>query len=252
MRHMIALLLAVALLPSAARAESDRSDPKAVAIADRVIRELGGADRWSALPALRWSFDVSVNDTVRASRRHAWDKRTGWYRVEGMNRQGQKFVFTNKLGTDEGHAWVDGQPIEGDSLKKLMKRTHSLWTNDLYWLAMSLKLRDPGVILTYDGEVKDSLPPDPHDKVGLAFDHVGETPGDRYWVYVNRRTHRIDRWDHLLQGEQPPPTVWTLEGWEQHGGLWFATAHRQAGNRVVYTRNIETPAAIPEAEFQSP
>src|SRR5213594_2920432 len=119
MRHAVALLLTIALLPACARSESDRSDPKAVAVADRVVKDLGGVDRWNALPALRWSFDVSVNDTIRSSRRHAWDKRTGWYRVEGVNRQGQKFVFVNKLGTDEGRAWINGQPIEGDSLKKL-------------------------------------------------------------------------------------------------------------------------------------
>ncbi len=251
MKAGVALLL-LPLLAAACGAETTQSDPKAVDVANRELKELGGRERWDALPALRWSFDVSVNDTVRASRHHAWDKRTGWYRVEGVNRQGQKFVLVNHLGTDEGHAWVNGQAIEGDSLKTLMKRAHSLWTNDLYWLAMPLKLRDPGVTLTYDGEATDSVSHAKSDKLALAFDKVGETPGDHYWVYVDRRTHRIVRWDMVLQGEQPPPEVWALTGWEQHGGLWFATTHTHTGNRVVYTRNIDTPASIPEAEFQSP
>jgi len=46
--------------------------------------------------------------------------------------------------------------IEGDSLTKLMASAKRMWTNDTYWMLMPYKLRDPGVILKYDGEVKDS------------------------------------------------------------------------------------------------
>ena len=251
MKRALLVLVSVLVAAAAACAETAKSDLKAVQVADEVMKTLGGRDHWDALGAIRWSFDVSLDDTVRASRRQAWDKHTNWYRVEGVNRQGQKFVLTTKLDTGEGHAWVNGQAIEGDSLKKLMKRAHSLWTNDSYWLLMPYKLRDPGVTLTYDSEFRDSTG-NVFDKLALAFENVGETPGDHYWVYVNRRTHRIEHWDMVLQGEQPPPEQWTLEGWEQHGGLWFATVHRHAGKRVVYTRNVETPTSFPAGTFDTP
>jgi hypothetical protein len=253
MRTRLALV-ALAVLGSAAsplraRAETTASDPKAVAIADQVLQALGGRDRWDHLHGLRWSFDFALGDTVKSSRRHSWDKWTGWHRVEGVGRTGQPFLMIDQIDGHGGMAWMNGQSIEGDSLGKLMKRAKSLWTNDTYWMLMPYKLRDPGVTLTYDGEAREGGKT--YDKLSLTFAGVGETPGDHYWVYVNRANHRIERWDMVLQGDKPPAETWTWEGWEQHDGLWFPTAHRQ-GNRTIYTRNVETVAEFKPGEFKGP
>src|SRR5205823_5267399 len=82
---------------------------------------------------------------------------------------------------------------------------------------MPYKLRDPGVTLKYDGEVKDSTGK-VYDKLALSFENVGETPGDHYWVYVDRGNHRVERWDMVLQSDKPPPKSYTWEGWEAAGG----------------------------------
>ena len=243
----VAALCAVAPV---AGAETKASDPRAVKIADQVMAALGGKGRWDGLRYLRWTFEVSVNDTLRPGRRHLWDKHSGWHRVDGTNRAGQTYCYIENLNDSTGMAWVNGQPIEGDSLKKLMRSAHGQWINDSYWLLMPYKLRDPGVTLTYDGEEKDSTGA-LCDRIGLSFENVGMTPGDRYWVTVDRATHRVVRWDHLLQGGQPPPTPWTLEAWEQHGGLWFSTAHR-SGRRIVYTRAVEMPQAPAATAFRAP
>ena len=120
---------------------------------------------------------------------------------------------------------MDGKAIEGDSLDKLVKRAKSMWINDTYWLLMPYKLRDPGVTLSDGGMVREGTTT--YDKLALSFDQVGETPGDHYWVYVNRANHRVENWDMVLEGDKPPPETWTWEGWEQKDGLWFPTAHRQ-------------------------
>jgi hypothetical protein len=241
-----ALLLA---LPAALCAETPESDAKAVSIADQVMKSLGGKKRWDDLVGIRWTFGASVGDTLRSSRKHAWNKRTGWHRVEGKTRTGQAFCFIHKVGTDSGMAWMDGTTIEGDSLKKLIKRAQSLWTNDTYWMLMPYKLRDPGVTLKYAGEEK--MGDVTYDKIALSFTKVGETPGDHYWVYVNRSNHRVERWDMVLQSDQPPPRTYTWEGWEQHDGLWFPTAHRQDKTNV-FTNAVETVKEFGPAEFVSP
>jgi hypothetical protein len=253
MRRVLFLAGVLALaLPQPARGETAASDPKAVQIADQVMKALGGKQRWDALRILRWTFEVSVNDTLRPGRRHSWDKYSGWHRVEGTTRAGQPFCYIENLNDSTGMAWVDGHPIEGDSLKKLMRSAHAQWINDSYWFLMPYKLRDPGVNLKYDGEVKDSLHAGVvHDRLALSFEHVGMTPGDRYWVYVNRATHRVDKWEHLLQGAEPPPVPWTWEGWEAHGGLWFPTAH-QNGARTIYTRAVETASQAKPKEYRAP
>ena len=241
-----ALLLA---LPLALRAGTPPSDPKAVAIADQVMKSLGGQKRWDDLVGLRWTFGASVGDTVRSSRRHAWNKRTGWHRVEGKTRAGQTFCFIHQIDTGKGMAWMDGVAIEGDSLQKLLKRAKSLWINDTYWMLMPYKLKDPGVTLKYDGEVKEG--DKTYDKLGLSFDKVGETPGDHYWVYVDRKEHRVEKWEMVLQSDQPPPKMYTWEGWEQHDGLWFPTAHRQDKTNV-FTNAVATVKEFGPTEFTAP
>jgi len=250
-RVLLAASCAIVLAaPSQARAAAADSDPRAVRVAQQVLDALGGQKRWDALPGLRWSFGSASHDTVRSTRRHAWNKHTGQHRVEGTNRAGVKFVFLHTVGdTTGGAAWMNGQAIEGDSLHKLVRRAEALWVNDTYWLLMPYKLLDPGVHLGYEGEVHDSM--GTFDRLSLSFDHVGLTPGDHYWVSVNRKNHRIERWDMMLEGQQPPPEHWTLEGWERHDGLWFATAHRQ-GTLNVFTNGVETVHEFPASDFKSP
>jgi hypothetical protein len=250
MIHRLALLLAVLLAaPITASAETPKSDPRAIAIADQVMESLGGSARWNALPGLRWSFGAEVDDTVRAVRRHCWNKHTGWERVEGKTGSGQPFCFIVNLNDGKGMAWIDGQPIEGDSLQKLLKLAHRMWVNDSYWFLMPYKLRDPGVILQYDREAKEDGRT--YDVIALSFDHVGDTPGDRYWVYVNRANHRVEKWQYLLQGEKPPPVAASWSDWEEHDGLWFCTAHRRDG-RNTFTRDVETMDQFPPTEFTAP
>ena len=243
------LVLLTALTPSA-EAETAASDARAIEIADRVMAALGGKERWDRLRVLRWTFEVAVNDTLRPGRRHSWDKHTGWHRVEGATAGGQPYCYIENLNDSTGMAWVNGTRIEGDSLKKLMRRAHGAWINDSYWFLMPYKLRDPGVTLKVDGQAKDSTGT-VHDRLALSFENVGMTPGDRYWVYVNRASHRVERWEHLLQGAQPPPVPWSWEAWEEHDGLWFPTAHRNA-NRVIYTRTVETASQAKPNEFTAP
>jgi hypothetical protein len=226
------------------------SDPRAITVADGVMISLGGKKRWDDLVGLRWTFEVATNDTVRSVRRHSWNKHTGWHRVSGTTRTGTPFVYLHRLDSNEGAAWMGGQAIQGDSLQKLLQRANSLWINDTYWMLMPYKLRDPGVTLKDAGFVREG--DYVWDKVALSFDRVGDTPGDRYWVSVNRATRRVERWEMVLEGDAPPPVAWTWEGWEEHDGLWFPTIKRGPDRRVIYTRNVETVRSFPAAEFTTP
>jgi len=240
-------------LPACARrgAEDLRgSDARAVAVADEVMASLGGRTAWEKLPGLRWSFGSMLGDSMRSTRRHAWDKRTGAHRVEGVNRLGQTYVIIHTVGdTTNGMAWMNGTRIEGDSLHKLVKRGEALWVNDTYWMLMPYKLRDPGVTLRYAGDT--TMAGVPCDRIALSFDRVGLTPGDHYWVFVNRTNHRVERWEMVLEGDSPPPVAYTWEGWEQHDGLWFPTAHRRDSTNV-FTNRIEAVHAFAPTEFTQP
>lgn len=244
-----ALLAALVAGPGIARANTADSDPKAVALARRVLDALGGAARWNALPGIRWTFEVAIGDTVRSSRRHAWDKHAGRQRVEGTGRDGLPYVLATEIDGIGAAAWMNGEPIAGDSLAKLAQRSRSLWRNDAYWFLMPYKLLDPGCRLRLAADT--TVAGTRYRRLALSFEQVGDTPGDHYWVYVNAKTHRVERWDYVLQGQQPPPKTWTWEGWEQHDGLWFPTLHRQ-DRTEIRTRAVETVSAFPAGTFDAP
>ncbi len=241
-----------AATPSAgasAASATPASDPRAVKVAQEVMTALGGKQKWDALTGLRWTFGASINDTVRSSRRHSWDKHTGWHKVEGKTAKGDAFVIVHKVGTDEGRAWMNGTPIEGDSLKKLITLGERMWVNDTYWMLMPYKMLDPGVMLAFDSTKQ--LDGKTFDVVSMTFDHVGQTPGDHYWVYVDQANHRVERWEMVLEGQKPPPAAYTWEGWVQQGGLWFPTAHRK--DKVnVFTNDVVAVSSFPPNEFTAP
>jgi hypothetical protein len=252
MKRLLALCLFATVLaaPRPAPAASPASDPKAVRVAEQVLEALGGRQRWDALPGLSWSFGASVHDTVRSTRRHNWERLTGRHRVEGKLRTGQAFVVVHTMGdTLHGAAWIDGHALAGDSLHTFIKRGEAMWVNDSYWFLMPYKMLDNGVTLKFDGEERagDTT----FDCVSMSFSGVGLTPGDRYKVFVDHKSHRVERWEFVLQGTQPPPERWTWEGWEQHDGLWFPTAHHQDAT-VVFTKDVVTSAAFPPGTFEKP
>lgn len=250
MRRVAARLFATLALTGAVTApDAGASDPAARAVAGQVLEALGGESRWDALPGLRWTFGVEVRDTVRSERRHAWNKHTGMHRVEGVDRAGDRYVIVQDLSTGTGRAWVAGEAIEGDSLAKLLERGRALWVNDTYWMLMPYKMRDPGVILTLEEPV--TRDGEAFDVVGMRFENVGLTPGDRYWVEIDRGERRVRAWEMVLEGREPPPSRYTWEGWEAHDGLWFPTAHRQ-GDRNVFMRDIEAVRAFRDGEFAAP
>ena len=227
------------------------SDARATAVADRVMDALGGKEAWDATRFLRFGFG-SVRDGKFMGRTHTWDKWTGRYRVEGQTREGDPFVILMNLNTRDGSAWLKGQKLEGDELKKQLERGYGMWVNDTYWLLMPYKMRDPGVILSYAGEEKGDNGA-MYDKVKLTFDNVGLTPRDNYWVWVNRDTGMVDRWDYVLKGESVPPTTWQWTGWKKYGRIMLSGERTNPkDNGKLLLPDIAVLESVPDAVFTSP
>jgi hypothetical protein len=223
---------------------------KAAAIADEVMKALGGQEAWNATRYLRFDFG-SERDGVLQVRSHTWDKHTGRYRLEGKNREGKPFVTLMDLNSRQGSAWLEGNKLSGEDEKKQLEQAYGAWVNDTYWLLMPYKLKDPGVILSDAGEKTEAGVT--YDVIGLSFEGVGLTPKDRYWVYVNRNTRLVDRWDFVLKGEDKPPTTFTWQGWTKKGAIMLAGERVNAkDNRRLLFPVLETPASIPDSVFTTP
>jgi len=249
----LAAPLAAALAASGpVRAETRAaSDPKAVAVADRVMQALGGEEAWKATRYLRFDFAVDRGGQTVMRRAHTWDKWSGRYRVEGKDKDGRDLVVAMNVNTKEGQATLAGTPLAGEPLKAALETAYAWWVNDTYWLLMPFKMRDPGVVLKFAGhEAKGA---DAWDKVLLTFEGVGLTPKDKYWVYVNTTTGLVDRWEFVLKGEKTPPVPFEWKGWKAHGKIRLADdrVNPKDGTRIHFPV-LDAPASVPEATFAKP
>lgn len=213
-------------------------------LADRVLDAMGGKKAWDDTRFLHFTF--------AGRRSHWWDRYTGRHRVEGKTKEGKAFVVLENINTKEGTAYVDGQKQEGEEATKLLELGYGTWVNDTYWLLMPYKLRDPGVHLALDGE--ETIDGTTYDKLALSFDHVGLTPGDHYWAYINRKTGLMDRWAFLLEDAKPGegPSPWAWQGWQKYGGVMLAPHRVQVGGDRTLELGEISVAAIPDAAFESP
>jgi hypothetical protein len=257
MRRMVWAFSLLALASFAGRsaaqpATTPASDSKAAALADAVMKAMGGTEAWDKTRFLKFEFAVERDGKPVISRLHTWDKHTGRYRLEGKTREGgDPYVTLMNLNTKEGSAWLKGAKLEGEEAKKALDGAYGAWVNDTYWLLSPYKMKDPGVILAYGGEEKKDGAT--YDKVVLTFDNVGLTPKDKYWLYVNRDTKLVDRWDYVLKGETAPPTSWAWKGWQKKGAIQLAPDRvNLAQNARIHFPVLEVPDSVPDSVFTTP
>jgi hypothetical protein len=236
---------------AASPAQPSEPDPKAVEVADRVMEKLGGMDAWQATRFLRFDFAVDREGKTVMRRAHTWDRRTGRYRAEATDEEGRGVLVLMNLHSKKGQAWLGGEPVSGEALESLLESGYAWWVNDAYWLLMPYKMRDAGVVLSYAGlEAKQGQT---WDKVLLTFEGVGLTPKDKYWVFVNRATGLVDRWEFVLKGADTPAVPFDWSGWAKHGDVMLADdrVNPNDGTRIHFPV-LDVPASVPDTVFTQP
>lgn len=226
-----------------------KSEPSASLIAEQVLDAMGGAEAWQSTRFLRFEFF--------GFRLHHWDRYSGHHRLEGKTREGVEYVVLHNVNdrgedTATSQVWLDGEAAVGDSKKEWLNRAYRGWINDTYWLIMPYKLQDPGVHLEHDGE--ETIDGVVYDKLLLTFDRVGVTPGDKYWAYISRETHLMERWAYHLEGweEERPTTQWKWLDWHRFGDILLSprrvnlenSSEQELGRIAVYD-------TLPDSVFTS-
>lgn len=248
----LALLL---LVPATARPDVT---PEARPVVDRLTAALGGPAAFAECPTLRFAFTYASRDTVRASRRHWWDRGSGRYRIEGVSRDGTPFVLLFNVHTKEGDAWIGDRKLEGEERTGWLERAYALFINDTYWFLMPYKLEDPGVHVALDGEAV--VNGRPCDRLRVTFENVGLTPGDTYWAYVDRETHLMIRWGFILErdraaSENPTESLYDWTDWRAAGPLRLSPRRVRVDDpdRTVLTLEpFGAGEAFPERLFTDP
>ena len=216
------ILLFACQTPSSSTHESDQptnphaegfdlagSDPEAIRVADQVMEAMGGRAAWDATRFIEWNFF--------GARKLTWDKLEKRVRIEIPR---DSTILLCNYGSLEGKAQVAGEEItHPDSLAKLMQRARSIWINDSYWLVMPFKLKDSGVTLTYVG--KDTTQAgEASDVLQLTFKDVGNTPQNKYRVWVSKEEHLVKQWAFYRNAEAEEANFITPWGdYQPHGAV---------------------------------
>ena len=224
---------------------------KADTMAMHAYEAAGGPAAWAALPYLRFEFAGERDGEARPGIKHLWNRRTGDYRLEMPGGEDSTYVVLFNVNTREGQAYLNGTALDSTQNAQRLEQAYGRFINDTYWLLMPFKLFDPGVTRTY---VPDSSNAE-RDVIHLSFAEVGLTPGDEYWVFMDKETGRVEEWAYHLQSDRDGRFTWT--GYETHdtpaGPLHFATRKEAAGgNAALLTYQIDTPTDPPADLFTDP
>ena len=228
-------------------ADIDReSEPVVQALQDA----MGGLKTWDAIPAFRFDFVVVKDGKVAVRYKHWWDKKNGRARVEGPDDAGKNAVAIFRLSDQKGMAFLDGIGVSDPThVADMCKFGYERWVNDTYWVMMPFKLRDPGVRIRYDRPEK--TPSASYDVIQLSFvKGTGLTSDDHYWLFVNRATHLVDKWEMVLTGQKPPPSSASWEAWTNVGPVKLSL-QRRFPNRPAMLRfeNVAVSQGFDESVF---
>lgn len=213
----------------------EQSDPAAIELADSIMMAIGGRKNWDATRFISWNFF--------GRRNLVWDKQEGRVRIESLPDSTTYLVNINTL---EGRVQRKGQELtEPDSLAKMLAKAKSIWINDSYWLVMPFKLKDSGVTLNYMGE--DTLVNNKYYNVlQLTFEGVGDTPQNKYHLFVEVKENLIKYWSYYRDASQDSAS-WTRpwDNYQKYGSI-LLSADRSDG---AGPKNVKVDEQLPDAVF---
>jgi len=220
-------------------------------VAHRAIDVLAGP-AWEKARYLAFTFNVERDGKVAASYPQRWDRFTGDYRVSGKNREGQDILVIMNLNTKQGKAWRNGEEVADP--KDLLEFGYRRFINDTFWLLMGFKAFDPGVNREYAGE-RTTPCGTTQQGVKFSFDKVGLTPGDVYWMWINKDSGLVEEWDMRLQGTKPEDeaTAVMFRDYRRFGGLLISTkremARKDGPSTFIRLDDITVAESAPENAF---
>ena len=192
------------------------SDAKAIAIADSVMVAHGGRKTYDAARYFHWDFF--------GARTLTWDKFDELVRIEVPRKEMTYLLDYSDSGKLTGAVSRAGQEMtDPDSIDLYLQSANSMFINDSYWLVQPFKLKDSGVTLKYVGAENDPQKARPSEVIELTFKDVGDTPGNRYRLYVDRESYRINTWQFFRNAADEEPAITTpYDGYREYNGLMIS------------------------------
>ncbi len=221
--------------------DSSTKDPKAAAIANKVMEAMGGQEKWDNLKYVSWTFFDA--------RHLLWDKQNSRVRIKNTT---DSSLYIVNLDTGEGKKLTPGKLVLSNIDQPAIDKGKSIWINDMYWLFMPFKLQDPGVNLKYLRQGK-TLTGINSDVLELTFNEVGDTPDNKYEVYVDQSDNLIKQWSFFNKWDNKEPSaVWPWDNYKSYNGLMLSAerSDKKGPSNVKVYDTVDEKAFTDLAEFK--
>ena len=204
---------------------------QAESIIDRVIETAGGIQAWQDLKNVTYRETETRSEGVISHRTHYFMRNPGqgenFYRIEqegggtiervlpkGQDRVNGKLV----VGFDGTEGWltVDGKLIADPALVDEARFLANAW---MYWFSLPFKLKDPGVVLDYQGLQK--LEGTPVHVIEVSFgEGVGENSGNGFLYWINADSYRIEKMRYWMDpSRKTNRPYYTYSNYGKIGGI---------------------------------
>ena len=177
------------------------------------VWKASGGENWSKVKEIRFHFH----------RRGKRERNSRTRSITGTWRRGTDRVKWK--GKDVTVESAERRPQRG-----MEKAAYARWVNDSYWLLAPLKVLDPGVKLTAEGQKESEGVK--CETLRLSFAQVGLTPGDQYVLYIDPQTKLLRAWDYIPKPETSRCTP-LGKSMKTFGGLKLATRAQLSPARMI-------------------
>ena len=244
---------APATAPGAAAAfDPSASDPKALAIADKVYAAAGGP-AWEKVEQIRWTQKILNDGTPVTEGEQAWDRWGGRHHGRLQTAQGPIIVMHELYG-DSQSAFAGKARLPEEDTKRAVAAALERWRFDTVALAMPFLLKAPGVKLSYGGEKQDDAGQLTLEEIKVTFDPKDTTRDATAWyAVVDKATSTIKRIELVQPGKPDTARIgYELQDWVTVDGMKFPTKLQNIGlkSEVIVFSDIRIGA--PEEDLYVP
>lgn len=230
------------------------SDPKAVELVDAALASLGGLPAYEGMKELSFTVKYKDGDAVKAHFMHKWDRWNGrhYFATPVPNSEKPGEIMLQEVKHDlfdkDAKPWaaVDGR--EAGSREQANEMANIATTRleeDLYFLAIVYKLKDPGVKLDIDNAqitVEGSTACQPScTSIKVSFDpSVGR---DVWYVNINNETKQVQVLEKQMGGGR---IGYEIGNWVDAGGLKWPTRFQNLGLKAEIIEYSDVAVGTPD------
>lgn len=225
--------------PTPAAFDPAQSDPKALAVVDAAVNKQGGLANWEKLKELKFTVTYKDGETMKAQFKHSWDRWNGrhYFVTPVMSTMGGKPEDVQyqevkhdlfDLGAKPWAAQNGQEAAMRKDAEAMAKVARERLYEDLYFVALLYKMRDPGVKLSVDNaEIRvegDEVCVPSCTSIKVSFDPAVGT--ETWYVNFNNESGMPE----VLEKVQGAGRIgYQISGWVDAGGLKWPTRFQNLG-----------------------